>query len=102
VRDEVAEFIAVTTRLSDRSALPEKIGELLLQRDTLLHRVVLHLNPRDAEDQKIKTLALHARELSEQGDANRELHAALIELREATGNYLKKEWNRVKDESAGK
>jgi hypothetical protein len=102
VRDEVAEFIAVTTRLSDRSAPPEKIGELLLQRDTLLHRIALHLNPGDAEDQRIKTLALHARELSEQGDANIELPAAVIELRDATGNYLKKEWNRVKDESVGK
>jgi hypothetical protein len=102
VRDEVSEFIAVTTHLSDRSTQPETIGELLLQRDTLLHRIALHLNPQDAEDQRIKTLALRTRELSEQGDATRELPAALVELRDATGNYLKKEWNRVKDESVGK
>lgn len=102
VRDEVSEFIAVTTRLSDRLAQPEKIGELLLQRDTLLHQIALHLNPLDVEDQRIKTLAIRARELSEQGDAIGELSAALVELRDATGNYLKKEWNRVKDESVGK
>jgi hypothetical protein len=102
VRDAVSEFIAVTTRLSDRSAQPEKVGELLLQRESLLHRIVLHLNPSDEEDQRIKTLALRVRELSEQGDAKSELPAALTELRDATGNYLKKEWNRVKDESLGK
>jgi hypothetical protein len=102
VRDEVSEFIAVTARLSDSSAQPEKIGELLLQRDTLLHRIALHLNPMDAADQKIKTLALRARELSEKREAAEELPATLIELRDATGNYLKKEWNRVKDESIGK
>ena len=98
----VSEFIAVTARLSDPSVQPEKVGELLLQRESLLHRIVLHLNPSDEEDQRIKTLALRARELSEQGDAKSELPAALTELRDATGNYLKKEWTRVKDESLGK
>ena len=73
-------------RLSDRSAQPEKVGELLLQRETLLHRIVLHLNPSDEEDPRIKTLTLHARELSEQGDVKIELPAALTELRDATGN----------------
>jgi hypothetical protein len=73
-----------------------------LQRETLLHRIVLHLNPSDAEDQRIKTLALRARELSEQGDVKRDLPATLTELRDATGNYLKKEWNRVKNESVGR
>jgi len=102
VRDEASEFIAVTTRLSDRSAQPEKSGELLLQRDTVLHRLILHLNPLDVEDQRIKTLSLRARELSDQRGDARELAAALIELRDATGHYLKKEWNRVKEESVGK
>src|SRR5258708_21550042 len=90
VRDAVSELIAVTTRLSDRSAQPEKAGELLLQRETLLHRIVLHLNPSDEEDQRIKTLALRARELSEQGDVKTDLPAALTRLRDATGNYLKR------------
>jgi hypothetical protein len=99
VRDETSEFIAVTTRLSFPSAQPEKAAELLLQRDTLLHRIILHLNPGDPEDQRIKELALHARELSERRGDTKELAAALTELRDATGNYLKKEWNSVKDES---
>jgi hypothetical protein len=67
----------------------------------LIHRIILHLNPGDAEDQRIKELVLHARELSERGGDNKELVAILTELRDATGNYLKKEWNRVKDESLG-
>jgi hypothetical protein len=46
-------------------------------------------------------LANRARELSEGGDA-KELPVVLSELCNATGNYLKKEWNRVKKESAGK
>jgi hypothetical protein len=101
VRDDVSEFIAVTTHLSDHSLSAEKLGELLLQRDILLHRIALHLNPLDADDQKIKALAIRARELLEDGDLRKELPGALIELRDATGSYLKKEWSRVKDESQG-
>lgn len=101
LRDEVSEFIAVTTRLGDISTPPDKRTGMLLQRDTLLHQIALHLNPVDLEDQRIKTLAIRARELSEQGDVKKELPAALIELSDATGNYLKREWNRVKNESKG-
>ncbi|HUD13636.1 MAG TPA: hypothetical protein VMQ56_08275 [Terracidiphilus sp.] len=102
LRDEVSEFIAVTTRLADHSLPLDKRTEMLLQRDTLLHQIALHLNPVDPEDQRLKTLAIRARELSEQGDVKKELPAALTELRDATGNYLKKEWNRVKNESEGR
>jgi hypothetical protein len=101
VRDGTSEFIAVTTRLSYPPTQSDDTGTLLLQRDTLIHRIILHLNPGDAEDQRIKELVLHARELSERGGDNKELVAILTELRDATGNYLKKEWNRVKDESLG-
>ena len=73
-----------------------------MQRETLLHRIVLHLNPSDEEDLRIKTIKLLARELSEQGDVKGELPTVLTELRDATGGSLKKEWNRVKDESQGK
>jgi hypothetical protein len=102
LRDEVSEFIAVTTRLSDHSSPPNKRAELLLQRDTLLHQIALHLNPVDPEDLKIKTLATRTREISDKGDAIGDLPSTLIELRDATGNYLKKEWNRVKNESEGR
>lgn len=102
LRDEISEFIAVTTRLSDGSLPPDKTADLLLQRDTLVHQIVLHLNPADLEDQRIKALATLIREISETGDATQKLPAALIELRDAAGNYLKKEWNRVKRESEGK
>ncbi len=52
LRDKVCEFIAVTNRIANPS-LPEDekvIPGLLLQRDTLLHQIVLHLNPHDQED----------------------------------------------------
>jgi hypothetical protein len=90
LRDEASEFIAVATRLSDHSSPPDKRPEMLLQRDTLLHQIALHLNPVDLEDQRIKILATRAREISDKGDATEELPAALIELRDATGNYLRK------------
>lgn len=101
LRDKVSEFIAVTTCLSHQAISIEKVGELVLQRDTLLHQIALHLNPIDAEDQKLKEIANHARDLSDKLDQTSELPATLIELRNATGKYLKKEWNRVKKESSG-
>src|ERR1700744_5653326 len=61
LRDKVSEFIAVTTCLSHQAISIEKVGELVLQRDTLLHQIALHLNPIDAEDQKLKEIANHAR-----------------------------------------
>jgi hypothetical protein len=103
LRDKVSEFIAVTTCLVDRQRDPEApdLGALRMQRDTLLHQIILHLNPGDPEDQRIKTLVERVRDLEEQGSKSTELSSALLGLREATGNYLKKEWNRVKRESTG-
>lgn len=104
LRDKVSEFIAVTARLMDpRSTSDEKnAGALLLQRDTLLHQIVLHLNPHDPEDQKIRFLVDHVQELTDRGSVTGELSEGLVRLREATADYLKKEWNRVKAESTGK
>lgn len=101
LRDKVSEYIAVTTRLSvGRPPIGDKsAAALLLQRDTLLHQIVLHLNPRDSEDQTIKGLVDHVRDVADQGDSSRELPDALLQLRDATAGYLKKEWNRVKTES---
>ena len=104
LRDKVSEFIAVTTRLVTPSIpLGKKDDEaLLLQRDTLLHQIVLHLNPRDAEDQSIRMLVDHVRDLTNQGTSAKEVSEQLSKLRSATADYLKKEWNRVKVESTGK
>ncbi len=101
LRDKVSEFIAVTTRLSGPPLPSNDSRVLLLQRDTLLHQIALHLNPDDPEDQKIRVLVDHMRDLTENGAPNNELSAALAKLRDATGKYLKKEWNRVKEESGG-
>jgi hypothetical protein len=102
LRDKVSEFIAVTARLSHRANHSEKAEDLLLQRDTLLHQITLHLNPSDAEDQNIKSIAIRACALSDQVAIVEELDSALIELRDGTGRYLKKEWTRVKAESKGR
>jgi hypothetical protein len=101
LRDKVSEFIAVTNCLiSGRPPLgDQKAIELLLQRDTLVHQIVLHLNPHDDEDRKIKALVDHVRELTDKGSVSNEISDELIQLRDATADYLKKEWNRVKSES---
>jgi hypothetical protein len=101
LRDKVSEFIAASARLSSSTAHSPDVEGLLLHRDTLLHQIALHLNPLDGEDQRIKALAHHVRDLTGRKADQAELFDALIGLRDATGNYLKKEWNRVKRESEG-
>jgi hypothetical protein len=101
LRDKVSEYIAVTTRLSELTSPVEDRGTLVVHRDTLEHQIALHLNPVDSEDVRIRTLVDHVRELTTSAQMKEELAQALISLRDATGNYLKKEWNRVKRESTG-
>lgn len=101
LRDKVSEFIAVTSRLADKG-VPNDKGTLLLQRDTLLHEIVLHLNPNDPEDQKIKIAVDQVRDHTDIIASPGKLSDELTQLRDATANYLKKEWNRVKKESTGK
>jgi hypothetical protein len=64
-----------------------------------MHKIVLHLNPGDSEDKRIKTLAEQVCLLTDSGGTAGDLPAALTQLRDATADYLKKEWNRVKKES---
>jgi hypothetical protein len=101
LRDKVSEFLAVTMRLSDPRLPPgdQAAASLLLQRDTLLHQIVLHLNPRDPEDQKIRQLVDHVQELTDEDAPKNEISTGLNQLRDAAADYLKKEWNRVKQES---
>jgi hypothetical protein len=102
LRDKVSEFMAVSTQLADSARRSSDMRSQVLERDTLLHEIVLHLNPKDKEDQRIRLFADHVCELTTNHEKASELSAALMELRDATGAYLKKEWNRVKQESAGK
>jgi hypothetical protein len=101
LRDKVSEFIAVTAHLSGSPSL-EDSSSLLLQRDTLLHQIALHLNPLDPEDVTIRELVDHVRDVTKRGAESSEFNSVPVRLRDATGNYLKKEWNRVKNESEGK
>ena len=103
LRDKIAAFIAVSVRVLN----PEKmeggtrtdISELLRERDTLMHQIILHLNPHDAEDQAIRRYVEQAVGLSSGGVYTPELQKLLLDLRDATQTYLKKEWTRVKRES---
>jgi hypothetical protein len=60
------------------------------------------LNPNDPEDQKIKTAVDQVRDHTDKGTSPDKISGELTQLRNATGNYLKKEWSRVKKESTGK
>ncbi len=100
LRDNMSEFLAVSTRLLKVTgqAADVDVAALLLRRDTLINQIVLHLNPNDSEDQSIGVLVDHVRELTDAMDV-RGCTADLVKLRRATADYLKKEWNRVKVES---
>lgn len=101
LRDKVSEFMATTVRLRELDQADGDSNTLLLKRDTLLHEIVLHLNPHDGKDQRIRILAERVQQLNDQGARPGELADVLLELRDATSEYLKKEWNRVKRESTG-
>jgi hypothetical protein len=65
-----------------------------------MHQIVLHLNPHDAEDQAIQRYVERAKGLASGGVYTPELQELLVDLRDATQAYLKKEWTRVKRESS--
>jgi len=102
LRDKVSAFISVTVRILNPEKIQreqQEVNALLRERDTLTHQIILHLNPNDAEDQAIRTSVEQVVELAHGGVYTPELQKLLIELRNATQIYLKKEWTRVKQES---
>jgi hypothetical protein len=101
LRDKVSDFIAVSSRLAQLDETEEATQGHLLHRDSLMHQIILHLNPHDVEDHRIAVLVQRVRELTAERPIPAELSTCLLQLRNATGEYLKKEWNRVKQESTG-
>jgi hypothetical protein len=102
LRDKVSAFIAVTIRLLNPEMLKreqETIGGWARERDTLMQQIILHLNPNDEKDQAIRLRVDELYVLANQGSYTREIATRLEELRDATGDYLKKEWEKVKDEA---
>jgi len=102
LRDKVAAFISVTVRILNPEMVQKEqqdVNALLRERDTLKHQIILHLNPNDDEDQAIKTSIEQVVALARSGAYTPELETLLINLRNATQVYLKKEWTRVKRES---
>src|SRR5258708_35615060 len=102
LRDKVSTFIAVTARLIDpamASSEPQSVNMLLRERDTLVHQIVLHLNPNDPEDQAIQRFVDQVVALTSADSSNPTIPGLLVDLRNATQVYLKKEWTRVKRES---
>lgn len=102
LRDKVAAFISVTASILNpemKTGAPQEINALRRERDTLMHQIILHLNPNDVEDQAIHRSVEEVAELTHRGAYTPELHKLLVNLRTATQTYLKKEWTRVKRES---
>jgi hypothetical protein len=102
LRDKVSAFISVTVRILNpemATRTPEDVHTLLRERDTLMHQIILHLNPNDAEDQAIRRSVELVVELTQHGVYTTDLQKLLADLRNATQVYLKKEWTRVKRES---
>jgi hypothetical protein len=102
LRDKVAAFISVTVRLLNPemgAKEQQDTSALLRERDTLMHQIILHLNPHDSEDQEIRKSVELVVNLTHRGIYTPELQTLLVDLRNATQVYLKKEWTRVKRES---
>lgn len=102
LRDKVSSYISVTVRLTNPESPEddqETTADLIRERDTLMQQIILHLNPKDTTDQAIKTFVDEVFAESEVGVYSQKLVNVLTQLREATGGYLKKEWEKVKDES---
>lgn len=104
LRDKISTFIAVIAQIlsPELASKDSDVAALLRERDTLMHQIILHLNPHDAEDQAIQQLIEKAVTLSRGGTYGTELQTSLLDLRNATQAYLKKEWTRVKQESGGR
>jgi hypothetical protein len=102
LRDKVSAFISVTVRILNPEHIEleqQEMNALLRERDTLMHQIILHLNPNDAEDQAIHRSVELVLGLTHQGAYTPELQKLLVDLRNSTQVYLKKEWTRVKRES---
>ncbi len=99
LRDKVSAFIAINELLI--TALPEAaerdVAGLLRERDTLRHQIILHLNPSDPVDGRIKQLVNRAQVAADR--TRDDLDDLLLQLSDATGEYLHKEWTRVKQEA---
>jgi hypothetical protein len=102
LRDKVSSFISVTVRILNPERVAtgqQNMNELLRERDTLMHQIILHLNPDDVEDRAIRKSVELVVDLTNKGAYTEDLRKLLLDLRDATQMYLKKEWTRVKKES---
>jgi len=102
LRDKISAFISVTIRLTNPEIPKDDkktLADLIRERDTSMQQIILHLNPKDPTDQAIKKCVDEVVAESETGVNSQKLLSLLTHLRDATGEYLKKEWEKVKDES---
>ena len=102
LRDKVSAFIAVTIRLLNPEWVkrePDEVSLLIRERDTLMQQIILHLNPDDPVDQALKGMVKQVFGQTARGVYSDDLATLLIQLRDATAAYIKKEWEKVKKES---
>ena len=93
LRDEVSAFIAVTVRILNPESIPnegQNMTALLRERDTLMHQIILHLNPHDSEDQALQEFVSQVVALTSGAAYTPELQRLLEDLRNATQTYERK------------
>jgi hypothetical protein len=101
-RDKVSAFIAVTIRLLNPEWVKREataVGPFIRERDTLMHQIILHLNPEDPVDQSLKEMVRQVFVQTSRGVHSDGLSTLFTQLRDAMATYIKKEWEKVKTES---
>lgn len=98
LRDKVSKFIGLTYYWSVTALEDAESNRVIQECDVLRIQITLHLNPNDDVDKRIAALVDRIPSLTSRHKVE-QLQEALNELRIATQDYLKKEWDRVKRES---
>lgn len=81
LRDKVSAFISVTVRILNPEHIQleqQGMNALLRERDTLMHQIILHLNPNDTEDQAIHRSVELVLELTQQGHIRQSSRSFLL------------------------
>jgi hypothetical protein len=101
LRDKISSFIALAEMMNAQLSISSTDDREKEARefDTLLHQIVLYLNPSDPVDRRIRELVTESYSIATGRRALEELGKCLTLLRDATGAYLHKEWKKVKDEA---
>src|SRR5260370_37552145 len=91
VRDKVSSFIVVTQRILEPGPKDaQNVNALLRERGALMHQIILHLNPHDAEDQAIQHSVEQMVGLTSKAKSTPELQGLLVDLRKGNSSVSQK------------